>query len=124
MNTIITSKPVRGLLVTAILGAVSAGFATVAAAGDFNDARSVTVNYADLNLSSPQGASELYRRIARAAHDVCDLDSDDLTSQPSERACVEKAIADAVIKVGYPELVDIYNAKNHRTLPATVAAAR
>ena len=124
MNTIITSKPVRGLLVTAILGAVSAGFATVATAGGLADVRSETVQFGDLNLSNPQGAAQLYRRIVRAAHHVCGLDSDDLGGQRAERICVDKAIADAVSKVGYPQLVDIYNAKTHRALPTTVAFAR
>jgi UrcA family protein len=122
MNTIITSKPLRGILVTAILGAASAGFATVATAADFTDARSVTVKFGDLNLSNPEGASALYSRIVRAAHEVCDLDSDDLATQQAARVCVDKAIADAVTKVGYPQLVDIYNAKTHRALPTTVAA--
>ena len=121
MNTIITSKPVRGLLVTAILG-VSAGFATVAAAGGFNDARSVTVKYGDLNLSNPQGAAALYNRIVQAAHKACGFDSDDLGGQRADRICVDKAIADAVSSVGSPELVELYNAKTHRALPTTVAA--
>jgi UrcA family protein len=122
MNTLITSKPVRGLLVTAILGAISAGFATVAAAGSLPEARSETVQYADLNLSNPQGAAALYRRIVAAARNVCDRGGFDLASQQAIRACIDEAVADAVTKVGHPELVGVYNAKSHRALPTTVAA--
>ncbi len=122
MSTIITSKPARGLLVTAILVAISAGFATVAAAGDLTGVRSETVQFGDLNLSSPQGAATLYRRIAAAARDVCDRGHFDLASLQATRACVDKAIADAVTKIGHPELVAVYNAKTHRALPNAVAA--
>ena len=123
MNTIITSRPLHGLLAAAILGAVTSGFATVATAADA-DVRSVIVQYGDLNLSSPQGAAELYRRIVWAAHQVCDIDDFDLAYRETARACTDKAIADAVTKVGHPELVAVYNEKTHRALPTTVAAAR
>ena len=124
MNTINTSKPLRGLLAAAVLSAIPAGFATVATAADFTDVRSVTVQYGDLNLSNPQGAAALYSRIVDAAHEVCDDSSSDLASRAFARQCVNKAIADAVTRVGHPELVAIYIEKTHRALPTTVAAAR
>ena len=124
MNTIITSKPFRCLLATAIFGAVTAGFATASSAGDFTDVRSVTVQFGDLNLSNPQGAAALYGRIVQAAHEVCDFDNDDLASRNATRACIDNAVADAVTEVGHPELIAVYNAKTHRSLPITVADAR
>ena len=124
MNTIDTSKPLRGLLAAAVLSVVAGGFAAVATAADFMEVRSVTVQYGDLNLSNPQGAAALYSRIAWAAHEVCDPSSFDLASRASARMCVNKAIADAVTRVGHPELIAIYIEKTHRALPTTVAAAR
>jgi len=124
MNTIDTFKPVRGLVAAAVLCAISAGFATVAAAADYTDVRSVTVQYGDLNLSNPQGAAALYSRIVGAAHEVCDPSSSDLASRASARKCVNKAIAHAVSRVGHPELIAIYIEKTHRALPTTVAAVR
>jgi UrcA family protein len=124
MNSMITSKPLRGLLATAILGAVTAGSTAASKAGDLADVPSVTVHYGDLNLSTPQGAATLYSRIAAAAHQVCDSGRDDLALRQATRACIDKAVADAVVKVGHPELIAVYNAKTHRALPTTVAAAR
>jgi UrcA family protein len=85
------------------------------------------VKFGDLTLSNPQGAATLYRRIAAAARDVCgsyDLDRWNLGSRASLNACVHKAIADAVTKVGQAELFAVYNAKNHQPLPITVAQTR
>jgi UrcA family protein len=124
MNTMITSKSLRVVFAAAVLGAVAAGIATPGIAGDYTEVRSITVQYGDLNLSNPLGAATLYGRIVGAAHEVCDLDDDNLTARASERACVEKAVADAVTKVGHPELFAVYSAKTHRASPMTVASAR
>ena len=121
MNTMTKSSELRRLFATAILGALAAGFAGVSAGADRMVERSVTVKYGDLNLSNPQGATTLYRRIVGAAHEVCDLPYDDLSSGAKARACVDKAISNAVTKVGHPELIAIYNAMNRQPLPVTVA---
>jgi UrcA family protein len=120
MNIKTTSTHFRTLFAAAILCAVSAGFGVSAGAGGINE-RSVTVKYWDLNLSQPQGASALYSRIVGAAHEVCDLPGESLSFRTEAKACREKAIANAVIKVGHPELTAVYNAKNPEPLPITVA---
>jgi UrcA family protein len=122
MNTITKSTDLRLFFATAILGALAAGFAMVSAAADGMVVRSLTVKYGDLNLSNPEGATILYRRIVGAAHEVCDPPSSELSALSQTRACIDKAIADAVTKVGHPALVAIYNAKNRQPLPVTVAA--
>ncbi len=123
MNTINTSSRIRGFVAAALLGAAAVGFATVSAAGDSTSPRSVTVKYADLNLSTPEGAASLYRRIVWAAREVCAGPDDTLASRGVSQACAQKAIADAVAKVGHPELIAVYNAKNRQPLPITVASA-
>jgi UrcA family protein len=115
-----TSTRFRTIFATAILCAFSAGFGISARADGINE-RSITVKYGDLNLSNPQGANTLYSRIVGAAHEVCDLPFEGLSFRAEAQACREKAIADAVMKVGHPELTAVYNAKNRDPLPVIVA---
>jgi UrcA family protein len=122
MNTT-TSTCLHALVTSAILGALAAGFTGVSAAGDLT-VRSITVKYGDLNLSNPQGAATLYSRIVRAANEVCGPPDDSLWFRSDARACLHKAIADAVTKVGHPQLIAVYNANNREPLPATVAQNR
>lgn len=122
MNTNSASTHLRGLIAAAVLGALAAGFAGISAASDDSQVRSETVHYADLNLSNPLGAAALYRRIKWAAQDVCDWNDDVLEMQADARPCVDKAIADAVTRVGRPELTAIYDA-NHRQPSAVTFAA-
>ena len=127
MNTTTPSARLRGFIATAIFSALAASFGAVCTAADTLETRSQTVKFADLNVSSPEGAAALYRRIAAAANNLCSsivADSRYIGSQASLRACVHKAIADAVTKVGRPELFAVYNSKNSQPLPATVALAK
>jgi UrcA family protein len=123
MITITASPHLRGLIAAAVLGTLAAGFAGVSAAADDSEVPSETVHYADLNLSSPQGAAALYRRIKLAAQNVCGWNDDDpLVMQVHARPCVDKAIADAVTRVGRLELTAIYNADHPQPLAVTLAA--
>jgi UrcA family protein len=127
MNTIIPSTRFRRLIAKAIVSAVAASLTVICAAADKTETVSVIVKYGDLNVSNPEGAATLYRRIAAAASTVCgpyDTDSWHRGSRSSVNTCVHKAIADAVTKVGQPELIAVYNAKNREPLPITVAAAK
>jgi UrcA family protein len=124
MTTMTTSLSFRGALATAIFGALTCSGATVCTAAE-TDAPQTTVKYADLNVSNPQGAAALYARIQRAARQVClPLDGGDLSSKARMGACVHKAIADAVAKVGQPALFDAYNAHNRQSTPIVLAASR
>jgi len=72
------------------------------------DVRSVTVSYADLDLSSPAGANALYRRIQAAAKQVCGHAGADLIEQSIWKACYRNAIGDAVAKVNNPVLTAVH----------------
>lgn len=120
MNT--ASTHLRGLIAAAVLGTLAAGFAGVSTAADSLQVRSETVHYADLNVSSPQGAAALYRRIKRAARDVCGWNDDILDMQADTQPCMDKAIADAVNRVGRLELTAVYNANHRQHLAPTFAA--
>jgi UrcA family protein len=71
-----------------------------AAAAVPEDVRREVVRFAELDLTRPAGAQELYRRIQRAAHKVCG------SYGPSgyDRSCADQAIARAVATVGAPLL--------------------
>jgi len=107
MNTSTLSTGLRGLIATAIFGALASSFSAVSAA-DPNPA-SVNVKFADLNTASPSGALVLYGRIRAAAQDVCSYYW--FHTDADEARCVRGAIANAVTKVNQPALSAVYNTK-------------
>ena len=63
------------------------------------------VSYADLDISKPAGAKVLYRRIVRAANDVCYVSGlDSFGAAQLMNRCVDSAIDAAVKDVGSPAL--------------------
>lgn len=126
MNTTVTLR-LRALIATVTIGALASGFAAVHAADNSTEKVSEIVKFGDLDASTPQGAAKLYRRISKAAQNVCgvhEIPGHDVYFRMSVRSCVQKAIADAVIKVGEPQLLTVYNSKNRQQpLPITVASA-
>ena len=93
--------------------------ATQASADHVIPARSVTVNYRDLNLSTIEGATALYQRLKNAARRVCDEPSSGLDEHRAYQACFRAAMADAVNKVNSPLLTAVYAGPNRK--PATTA---
>jgi UrcA family protein len=81
-------------------------------AAQADEAPSVHVSYADLNLSSAAGAKTLYRRINVAANEVCPNDSRDLALKQIHDSCLQEAVAAAVRDVNAPQLSTLYVAKN------------
>jgi UrcA family protein len=114
MSTSIASTGLRGLIATAILGALASSFSAVSAA-DPSSSVSVTVKFADLKVSNPASALVLYERIRAAAQGACSYYW--FKTDADEAACVHDAIANAVAKVNQPELSAVYNAK-YKTLPS------
>lgn len=91
-------KHFAGTLITALtLHAISP---VSVAAAVHDDVRREVVRFADLDLTRPAGAHELYRRIQHAARDVC------ARYGPGgyDRSCADHAIASAVATVGAPLL--------------------
>jgi UrcA family protein len=125
MNTVTTSIKLRGAIASAILGVLASSFAAQCIAAETGDVPQVVVHYADLNVSSPWGAAALYARIRGAADTVCPgFNLPDLASKARKKACVHKAIVDAVITVNQPALFAQYNAKNSSPLPVMIAAGQ
>jgi UrcA family protein len=124
MKALITSTHLSALITIAIAGVIALSCSAVSSAAEWSDAPQAVVKFADLDISTQPGAAALYGRIAAAADKVCNsyaVDMRDLGATSQVNACVHKAIADAVTKVGRPELSAIYSAKTHRPVPNMVA---
>src|SRR6202451_1332064 len=91
----ITSTSLRTLLAGAILSALAFSFATVSSANEGTTPPQVIVKFADLDLSTSQGAVALYGRIHSAAVNVCSRVYDsDLAYKLNKDACLQEVIAD------------------------------
>jgi UrcA family protein len=123
MNTI-PSIPLRGLIAAALLSALALSFATVANAAEGSRPPQVIVKFGDLDLSSSQGATTLYRRIRSGAGKVCwRMFDSDLAYTLGRDACLQSVIADAVTHVNQPALSAIFASKYGVSPPGVLAAA-
>ena len=101
-----------GLAVQTVFGVLALGCTALPALAVEPNAPQHAVHYSDLDMSQESGATVLYRRIGAAARGVCaQLDRADLSSKTRYKACVNKAIDDAVIAVNQPTLFAVYQAK-------------
>ena len=91
---------------------------TEASAAAPSNARSVSVNYRDLNLSTIHDAITLYERLKGAARTVCDGPRTGVAAYQEWRSCYDAAIADAVAKVNNPLLTSVHRGPNR---DATIA---
>jgi UrcA family protein len=83
-----------------VLAAALGAHVTGSRAADDDEPKSMTVSYADLNLSTPAGVAALRRRIHWAATVVCGGDPpSDLEGQVHFRLCVADAADKALQKV-------------------------
>ena len=123
MNTI-TSTPRRSLVAGAILSALAFSFAAVSSASEPTTPPESTVKFGDLDVSTSQGAAALYGRIHSAAVDVCSrMYVNTLAYRLHKDACLQKVIADAVIKVNEPALSTVFASKYGVSAPVVLAAA-
>jgi UrcA family protein len=88
--------PVLGTLLA--LGTTFGG--AVAAEPAALNARSVTIEYGDLDLGNGLGVDKLHARIAAAAERACgQYDAHDLRARATWQACYDAAVADAFDRV-------------------------
>jgi UrcA family protein len=63
------------------------------------------VSYADLDISKPAGAKVLYKRIVKAANEVCQINGfESFAAAQLVNRCMDRAIDNAVKDVGSPAL--------------------
>jgi len=74
------------------------------------EARSVTVRYADLNLSSDAGIAVLYRRLQNASRQVCGDHTGKMPLAESRRIrqCFDEALTRAVAFTGNARLASLH----------------
>ena len=102
----------RTLAVAGAFVALAAG-TTAFAAAPADEAPSVKVSFADLNLSTTEGADALYRRITVAARQVCpDSWSRDLAVFAASKHCQATAIANTVRELNSPQLAMVHAARS------------
>lgn len=95
------------------------------AATPADDAYSVTVQFADLDLNRQAGIATLYLRIKGAARRVCDQQVSDLLARRIYPVCVKRAVSEAVAHINHPMLTDYVaqlGGKPAKTAPISVAA--
>ena len=113
-------------LATALVASILS-LTTLAArgAGPTDDAYSVTVKFADLDLNRQAGIARLYVRIKGAARRVCNQQASDQEVNQTYPVCVKRAVSTAVARVDRPMLTD-YAAQlagnPPKTEPVSVAA--
>ena len=86
-----------------------AAFASVASQA--NDAPQIKVSYAKVNLSSPQGAALLYKRLTYAAKEVCPdpaFESRTFLNEQATQDCRTHAVEGAVISINSPQLTAVF----------------
>lgn len=90
--------------------------------------KSLTVQFADLDLSKDAGAATLFNRIKGAALKVCSAHSSGTTLRDKQQhaACVEFALSNAVARVDRPELTEYVTSRYsiEKKAPVRVTSAR
>jgi UrcA family protein len=116
MNKFETTRQVRvvrpqitlAMILCGVVGAGAIGAASAATPDD--ESPSIIVKYDPQALSTQQGARALYRKLVRAAAEVCPAGSGSrIWIDRSVKECREQSIARAVFKINNPSLVAVYN---------------
>jgi UrcA family protein len=80
---------------------------------------SIPVHYQDLDLSKPQDAKVLYRRISIAARRVCNPPgTNDLAQLAKYSECYDTAVTNAVTSVNQQTLTALHQSRAQRSLRA------
>ena len=84
--------------------------------------KSLTVQFADLDLSKDAGLARLFNRMKGAAERVCSAHSGGTTLRDQQQyaACVDFALSNAIARVDRPELTD-YIVNRHSSEKKTQA---
>lgn len=108
MNTRLGHKQlaVALLAATTIIPAI----ATARVADQNADSSSITVSYADLNITTNEGVAVLYRRLQSASRQVCGSYSGRTSVQEATmiRRCFDEALTNAVASTGSTKLAAMH----------------
>jgi UrcA family protein len=90
------------------------------------NSKHLTVRFADLDLTRPQGAAQLYHRLHKAAEVVCSsLESRELSRMALFNKCVAETMAGTVAQINRPGLSAFYRGKvgGNTAIPFEVASS-
>ena len=105
MNTSIRTKIYTAISCLMSTAALCTALSTTAAA---QDVPHKTVKFNDLDITTPDGAKVLYKRIRAAAREVCDVSTgNDPILRIGTKVCIEKAVDRAVKGVNAPMLTNL-----------------
>lgn len=110
---------------TRLASATVLGLALNAAYGE-EAPKTVTVQFADLDLSKDAGLARLFDRVKGAAKSVCSAHSGGTTMRDKQQydACVDFALSNAVARVDRPELTDYLTSLHAAQKKAAKVASR
>ncbi len=106
------SRP-KVTLLMALCG-VAAGAAGVAGAATSEDVPRMAVRYDHQILATDSGARTVYRRIVKAAENVCPQRIDSRFVTAAVQECRKQAIERAVHEINSPRLVALHNTSANR----------
>ncbi len=98
------------------LAAIVCTFATSGAIAGGTEERSMTVRFAELDLSKQAGVEVLYRRIKSAAWTVCGGRDPIARINIAKSQCYKTAVANAVTQVNAPLLTALHTEKTKTRL--------
>ncbi len=86
---------------------------------------SKTVSYADLNLNNSAGVEALYKRIKKAAYEVCQMPTGthQIRIESEFKACKADAVDRAVLQTNVPTLTALHQSKTGRNVNSGQYAA-
>jgi UrcA family protein len=111
----------KAALIAALIGLLP--WAEVAAQGSRSQVEgpAVIVNYADLDISTPPGAEQLYERIEHAAARLCpQVDFQELQRYAASLRCRNDVVAHAVSRINSPQLAAVFASRIHHVARSPV----
>jgi UrcA family protein len=109
------------MLKSILIAIAGAGLASLASApssaraqpASNSESVSVRINFADLNLSSQQGARAMMGRIQGAARSICGDPSSmvDLGERARSETCIDQTVDDAVRSLGSPTVAALRDSR-------------
>jgi UrcA family protein len=115
-------KTVISLTSSIVLGLIAVN--AVHAADPTVTPKSLTVQFADLDLSRTEGVTMLFNRITGAAKSVCSsLRGTSLREKEQHTACVELALTNAVARVDRPVLAQYVSSRSSTETKAPIKIA-
>ena len=93
---------------------------SIAKAAPHADIPTAVVKFGDLDTMHPAGKKELYRRLSRAAREVCSSLEGTSGSRPfpapQYEACIDRALSGAVAQINRPDFTDYVATRTQKSV--------